>query len=43
MAEDKIRHGIFEGLRVYDGEIFRLSAHLKRLYQGARSLLLNRD
>lgn len=32
--------GIFEGIRVYRGEIFRLKAHLKRLYDGAKALLL---
>jgi len=30
--------GIFEGIRVYSGRIFRLSEHLDRLYQGAADI-----
>jgi len=33
--------GIFEGLRIYGGKIFRLSAHMDRLEDSARALLLN--
>ncbi|MGM0920956.1 MAG: branched-chain-amino-acid transaminase [Bacillota bacterium] len=33
--------GIFEGIRVYSGNIFRLNEHMKRLYESARSILLN--
>ena len=32
--------GIFEGIRLYDGRIFKLDAHLDRLYQSARFLRL---
>jgi len=28
--------GVFEGIRVYDGCVFRLDQHLERLYRGAR-------
>jgi len=30
--------GIFEGIRVYDGNIFRLSAHIERLYESAKTI-----
>lgn len=33
--------GIFEGIRVYDGNIFRLDEHLKRLYESAQSIMLD--
>ncbi|MCY0889302.1 MAG: branched-chain-amino-acid transaminase [Alicyclobacillaceae bacterium] len=33
--------GIFEGIRVYSGNIFRLKEHLQRLYGSAKSILLN--
>ncbi|AAM24189.1 MAG: Branched-chain amino acid aminotransferase [Caldanaerobacter subterraneus] len=33
--------GIFEGIRVYDGVIFKLDEHLKRLYSMAKVLLLD--
>lgn len=33
--------GIFEGIRIYDGVIFRLDEHLERLYESAKSILLN--
>lgn len=33
--------GIFEGIRVYDGNIFRLREHIERLYDSAKSILLN--
>lgn len=32
--------GVFEGLRVYNGHIFRLEAHLDRLFDSARYLML---
>jgi len=32
--------GVFEGIRVYSGNIFRLDAHLKRLYESAQSIML---
>src|SRR5699024_10356009 len=32
--------GVFEGLRVYDGNIFRLDEHLDRLYASAHSIML---
>ncbi|WP_078430189.1 branched-chain-amino-acid transaminase [Alkalihalobacterium alkalinitrilicum] len=32
--------GVFEGIRVYDGNIFQLKEHLERLYNSAKSILL---
>ncbi len=32
--------GVFEGIRGYNGRIFRLDQHLERLYQGARAIAL---
>ncbi|MBE7560839.1 branched-chain-amino-acid transaminase [bacterium] len=32
--------GVFEGLRVYSGRIFRLQQHLARLYRSARGIML---
>lgn len=32
--------GVFEGIRVYEGNIFRLQQHLRRLYDSAQCLLL---
>jgi branched-chain amino acid aminotransferase len=32
--------GIFEGIRVYNGRIFRLAEHLQRFYESARHILL---
>ncbi len=33
--------GVFEGIRVYDGYIFKLDEHLKRLYDSAKSISLH--
>lgn len=33
--------GVFEGIRVYNGRIFRLDAHLDRLYESAKYLMLD--
>jgi branched-chain amino acid aminotransferase len=32
--------GVFEGIRIYGGKVFRLREHLQRLYDGARSIRL---
>lgn len=32
--------GVFEGIRVYSGKVFRLHEHIERLYESARSVLL---
>jgi branched-chain amino acid aminotransferase len=32
--------GVFEGIRIYNGKVFRLREHLQRLYDGARSIRL---
>ncbi len=32
--------GVFEGIRAYDGSVFRLKDHIDRLYQSARTLAL---
>src|SRR4029077_8180203 len=32
--------GVFEGIRIYNRRIFRLDAHLDRLYDSARALAL---
>jgi branched-chain amino acid aminotransferase len=32
--------GIFEGIRVYDGRVFELEAHLRRLYESAKMIRL---
>ncbi|WP_216828847.1 branched-chain-amino-acid transaminase [Alkalihalobacterium elongatum] len=32
--------GVFEGIRVYDGNIFQLKEHLERLYNSAKSIML---
>lgn len=32
--------GVFEGIRVYSGNIFKLKEHLNRLYDSAKSILL---
>lgn len=33
--------GVFEGIRVYDGNIFKLQAHLNRLFESAQSIMLH--
>jgi branched-chain amino acid aminotransferase len=33
--------GIFEGLRIYNGRIFKLEEHVDRLYDSAKAILLN--
>jgi branched-chain amino acid aminotransferase len=33
--------GIFEGIRVYNGKVFRLREHVERLYHSAQALLLD--
>lgn len=33
--------GIFEGIRAYHGRVFKLEAHLSRLYESAKSIHLN--
>jgi branched-chain amino acid aminotransferase len=32
--------GVFEGIRVYDGRVFELDAHIKRLYESAKAIRL---
>lgn len=32
--------GIFEGIRIYNGKIFKLKEHIKRLYKSAKAILL---
>jgi branched-chain amino acid aminotransferase len=33
--------GVFEGIRVYDGCVFRLKEHLQRLYASAKTITLD--
>jgi len=33
--------GIFEGIRAYNGRVFKLEEHIKRLYSSARSIMLD--
>src|SRR2546428_1453777 len=33
--------GIFEGIRIYNGNIFKCKEHLDRLYDSAKSIMLN--
>ncbi|MEQ8848565.1 branched-chain-amino-acid transaminase [Botrimarina sp.] len=32
--------GVFEGMRIYSGKVFRLAEHLERLYESARAICL---
>src|SRR3990172_2715402 len=32
--------GVFEGIRVYDGNVFRLQQHISRLYESAKTIAL---
>src|SRR5512138_1104232 len=32
--------GVFEGIRAYNGRVFRLDEHVDRLYDGARAIML---
>jgi branched-chain amino acid aminotransferase len=32
--------GVFEGIRAYNGRVFRLEEHLDRLYDSARTIML---
>ncbi|HJT78272.1 MAG TPA: branched-chain-amino-acid transaminase [Gemmataceae bacterium] len=32
--------GVFEGIRIYDGKVFRLRQHVERLYDSARAIAL---
>ncbi|PLS16903.1 branched-chain-amino-acid transaminase [Bacillus sp. M6-12] len=33
--------GIFEGIRVYSGNVYRMEEHMDRLYQSGKSIMLN--
>jgi len=33
--------GVFEGIRIYNGKVFRLREHIVRLYQSAKAILLD--
>jgi len=33
--------GIFEGIRIYEGNVFKLPTHMKRLFKSARAILLD--
>jgi branched-chain amino acid aminotransferase len=33
--------GVFEGIRIYFGRVFKLKAHIERLYRSARAILLD--
>ncbi|MEI6656291.1 MAG: aminotransferase class IV, partial [Verrucomicrobiota bacterium] len=32
--------GVFEGIRFYNGRIFRLEQHIRRLFESARAIVL---
>jgi branched-chain amino acid aminotransferase len=33
--------GVFEGIRIYNGRIFRLEEHIRRLFDSAKAIILN--
>ncbi|WP_269757911.1 aminotransferase class IV [Thalassobacillus sp. C254] len=33
--------GVFEGIRVYHGNVYKLEEHLERLFNSAKSIMLN--
>lgn len=33
--------GVFEGIRAYNGRVFKLDEHIKRLYQSAKTIMLD--
>ncbi len=33
--------GVFEGIRIYNGRVFRLEEHIRRLFDSAKAILLN--
>ena len=33
--------GVFEGIRIYNGRVFKLKEHIQRLYQSAKAILLD--
>lgn len=33
--------GLFEGIRIYNGTIFKLEEHLRRLFEGAKAIMLS--
>ncbi len=33
--------GVFEGIRIYKGKVFKLKEHIERLYQSAKTILLD--
>src|ERR1700709_280674 len=33
--------GVFEGIRFYNGRVFRLEQHTRRIFDSAKSILLN--
>ncbi len=33
--------GVFEGIRAYNGRVFKLEEHVKRLYESAKTIMLN--
>jgi len=33
--------GVFEGIRIYHGKVFKLSEHIERLYRSAKAILLD--
>ena len=33
--------GVFEGIRAYNGRVFKLDTHVERLFESAKAILLN--